>query len=131
MIERMNGGFQNRAAAQASPVRTVLHGVTVSPSSCCLSLRGGVGAEYLDFSFDAVRRVSFVAVKIPPLPHGPLSVLLGMELCGSACPSILTISLVGEMNPRRDFHLLAGGSSESPESWMPASPVPLQTPLGR
>eukprot|EP00439_Symbiodinium_sp_Y106_P054885 s2510_g7.t1 len=36
-------------------------------------------------------RISFVAMKIPPLPHGPLSV--------------------------RDFHLLAGGSSEDPESW--------------
>ncbi|CAE7342774.1 unnamed protein product [Symbiodinium natans] len=62
---------------------------------------GGVGREYLDFSFDAMRRISFVAVKIPPLPYGPLSV--------------------------RDFHVLAGGSSESPESWVPASPVPLQT----
>ena len=29
---------------------------------------------------------------------------------------------------RRDFHLLAGGSSEDPESWERASPVPLQTP---
>lgn len=67
------------------------------PGSC----PGGVGQEYLDFSFDAVRRISFVAMKIPPLPHGPLSV--------------------------RDFHLLAGGSSEDPESWERASPVPLQT----
>lgn len=36
---------------------------------------GGVGSEYLEFSMGSEpRRVSFVAMKIPPLPHGPLSV---------------------------------------------------------
>eukprot|EP00438_Fugacium_kawagutii_P003898 Skav220691 [mRNA] locus=scaffold472:240356:245488:+ [translate_table: standard] len=36
---------------------------------------GGHGREYLDFSFGATpRRVTVVALKIPPLPYGPLSV---------------------------------------------------------
>mmetsp|Transcript_120063 Transcript_120063/g.224448 ORF Transcript_120063/g.224448 Transcript_120063/m.224448 type:complete len:306 (+) Transcript_120063:81-998(+) len=38
------------------------------------SMPRGRGSEYLEFSFGKIRRVSFVALKIPPLPHGPLSV---------------------------------------------------------
>lgn len=40
------------------------------------SMPAGRGNEHLEFSFGKVRRVSFVALKIPPLPHGPLSVRL-------------------------------------------------------
>mmetsp|Transcript_12953 Transcript_12953/g.45994 ORF Transcript_12953/g.45994 Transcript_12953/m.45994 type:complete len:312 (-) Transcript_12953:179-1114(-) len=39
------------------------------------SMPGGVGREFLAFSFGAMpRRVSFVGVRIPPMPSGPLSV---------------------------------------------------------
>ena len=39
-----------------------------------LYCEGGIGEEYLDFSFGGMRRISFLAMKIPSLPHGPLSV---------------------------------------------------------
>jgi len=59
----------------------------------------GQGCEYLEFSFGPVaRRISFLAMKIPPLPHGPLSV--------------------------REFHLLA---LDDDGAWCPASPNPLIT----
>jgi len=62
--------------------------------------------EYLEFSFNGMRRVSYVALKIPPLPHGPLSV--------------------------RNFHILALGpgvvaQEASQSAWVAASPNPLQT----
>jgi hypothetical protein len=38
------------------------------------SMAGGVGSEYLEFAFGGLRRISYVALKIPPLPYGPLSV---------------------------------------------------------
>lgn len=69
------------------------------------SMPGGVGEEYLEFSFgQRPRRISVVALRIPPLPRGPLSV--------------------------RDFHLLAlrpGLDPSSESSWIAASPNPLQT----
>lgn len=40
------------------------------PGSC----PGGLGAEWLEFSFPGLRRVSCVGLMIPPLPYGPLSV---------------------------------------------------------
>merc|ERR1712048_421158 len=69
------------------------------------SMPGGVGREYLEFSFgQKPRRISVVALRIPPLPRGPLSV--------------------------RDFHLLAlrpGYDPADENSWIAASPDPLQT----
>lgn len=75
------------------------------------SMPSGEGNEWLEFSFGTTpRRVSFVGMKIPPLPFGPLSV--------------------------RDFHLLALTEStpthlavdqQEGGTWAPASPVPLQT----
>lgn len=71
------------------------------------SMPGGVGCEHLEFSFgEKPRRISFVAVKIPPLPHGPLSV--------------------------RQFHLLAlqgapVDSSVSACRWVLAAGTPLET----
>jgi hypothetical protein len=56
------------------------------PLSCCLTedestwymsgptMQGGRGEEYIDFEFSKVGRLSSVAIKIPPLPQGPLSV---------------------------------------------------------
>lgn len=39
------------------------------------SMPGGIGREFLEFHFgDLPRRVEYVGVKIPALPHGPLSV---------------------------------------------------------
>lgn len=35
---------------------------------------GGRGYEYIDYSFGQVVQVCVVKIKIPPLPHGPLSV---------------------------------------------------------
>lgn len=58
----------------------------------------GQGSEYLEFSLGGHRRLSFLGLRIPPLPQGPLSV--------------------------RDFHLLAKASEED---WVPASLNPLQT----
>ena len=34
----------------------------------------GIGSEWIEFRFPKTRRVSFVGVRIPELPHGPLSV---------------------------------------------------------
>lgn len=69
------------------------------------NLADGVGSEYLEFSVGAtVRRVSFLALSIPPLPHGPLSV--------------------------RDFHVLAllpGASGTEEDDWVAASPNPMHT----
>jgi hypothetical protein len=58
------------------------------------SMPSGCGSQYLEFAFGAVpRRIEFVAMSIPPMPSGPLSV--------------------------RDFHLLANDGSGT---WKPASP---------
>merc|ERR1719440_1919957 len=38
------------------------------------SMPRGVGREWLEFSFTCVCCVRFIGIKIPPLPHGPLSV---------------------------------------------------------
>lgn len=38
------------------------------------SMPGGVGEEWLEFSFGGVRRVSYIGLQIPPMPMGPLSV---------------------------------------------------------
>jgi len=70
------------------------------------SMPHGRGCEYLEFSFGGLRRISYVALKIPPLPHGPLSVRL--------------------------FHILKlrpGMSRQSTQSdaWVVVSPNPLQT----
>jgi hypothetical protein len=70
------------------------------------STPSGIGNEYLEFSFGGFRRISYVALKIPPLPWGPLSV--------------------------RKFHLLAlrqGMRAEASQSlaWTLASENPLQT----
>jgi hypothetical protein len=72
------------------------------------SMRDGIGEEYLEFSLGGFRRVSYVALKIPPLPYGPLSV--------------------------RMFHVLALRQDEPKKPseaqrdiWVPASPNPLQT----
>lgn len=49
-----------------------------SESSYWLSGNGtmpnGIGKEWVEFMFGGIRRVSFVAVRIPALPHGPCSV---------------------------------------------------------
>lgn len=69
------------------------------------SMPGGSGSEYLEFSLGSrPRQVSVIAMKIPPWPHGPLSV--------------------------RQFHLLAlrGDKPTShPDAWVLASPRPMET----
>lgn len=68
------------------------------------STPAGRGNEYLEFSFGGFKRVSFVALKIPPLPVGPLSV--------------------------RDFHIVAltpGMQASDSNAWVVASPNPLKT----
>lgn len=65
------------------------------------SMPGGEGSEYLEFYFGGMRRVSYIALKIPPLPYGPLSV--------------------------RNFHLLASKKPKDPNSWYNASPNPMKT----
>lgn len=52
------------------------------------SMPDGRGAEFLEFSFgSAPQRVSFVGIRIPPMPYGPLSVrtfhLLALSNCGN------------------------------------------------
>jgi len=68
------------------------------------SMPDGTGNEYLEFSFGRIpRRVSFVALKIPSLPYGPLSV--------------------------RDFHvtaLLCDVHTSHPNAWTDVMPA-LQT----
>eukprot|EP00928_Gymnodinium_smaydae_P058017 TRINITY_DN41220_c0_g1_i1.p1 TRINITY_DN41220_c0_g1~~TRINITY_DN41220_c0_g1_i1.p1 ORF type:complete len:325 (-),score=26.79 TRINITY_DN41220_c0_g1_i1:215-1081(-) len=71
------------------------------------TMPGGVGEEYLEISLGPVpRRVSFVGMKIPPLPGGPLSV--------------------------REFHILAwrgekGLQPNDPAGWQVVSAKPLRT----
>mmetsp|Transcript_110684 Transcript_110684/g.220011 ORF Transcript_110684/g.220011 Transcript_110684/m.220011 type:complete len:324 (+) Transcript_110684:39-1010(+) len=69
------------------------------------SMPGGIGNEYLEFSLGSRPcQVSVVAMKIPPWPHGPLSV--------------------------RHFHLLALRSDKPrshPDAWVVASPSPMET----
>jgi len=73
------------------------------------SMSRGVGEEWLQFSFPGVRRVSFIGIKIPPLPQGPLSV--------------------------REFHLLtraqdprgAALSHDDKDAWVRGSSGSLQT----
>merc|ERR1712113_785639 len=64
------------------------------------SMPGGVGQEWLQFSFGGVRRISFVGVRIPPLPQGPLSV--------------------------REFHLLKS-ECDGAEAWTLISPAGMTT----
>mmetsp|Transcript_40112 Transcript_40112/g.120051 ORF Transcript_40112/g.120051 Transcript_40112/m.120051 type:complete len:280 (+) Transcript_40112:17-856(+) len=63
------------------------------------TMPNGSGSEYLEFSFSRRRMVTFVAIKIPSLPHGPLSV--------------------------RHFHLLARRDDDS--TWVAASEETLET----
>ena len=57
------------------PVTTVLGD---KPNEWWISKQGsfkhGRGVEWIEFEFGSPRRVSFIGIKIPPLPHGPLSV---------------------------------------------------------
>merc|ERR1719387_598586 len=64
------------------------------------SMPGGVGEEWLQFSFGGTRRVSFLGIRIPPLPMGPLSV--------------------------REFHVLENDRNDE-ECWKLASPVTMHT----
>lgn len=68
----------SRASSTADPSRPIDQVLNAKENEWWISNIGtmprGIGCEFLEFTFPKIRRVSFVAIRIPELPHGPLSV---------------------------------------------------------
>lgn len=76
------------------------------------SFANGRGREWLEFHFGkVVRRVSFIGMKIPPMPSGPLSVR-----------EFQVLALRQGLEPSND-PVEENGAEDGPASWLPASPV--------
>lgn len=107
------------------------------------TMPGGVGREYLEFDFgQCLRRVSFLGMRIPPLPHGPLSVRdfhlfarcdirLGQGVSGSTAQGVVSAANALAADSGVDVFAEDGkGQQEESsldEGWLPVSPEPLHT----
>eukprot|EP00933_Yihiella_yeosuensis_P030038 TRINITY_DN23710_c0_g1_i1.p1 TRINITY_DN23710_c0_g1~~TRINITY_DN23710_c0_g1_i1.p1 ORF type:complete len:381 (-),score=80.65 TRINITY_DN23710_c0_g1_i1:315-1457(-) len=85
------------------------------------SCPGGIGEEYLEFTLGpALRRVSYVALKIPPLPYGPLSVREFHVLA-------LNPTLSKKDDTMEEDEEMTDSTEKKTDAWKLVSPNPLTT----